>query len=132
MSGRLLAACGEVIAVLGNNDVAAQWPAHQHDQLADLGERARIELPGGTLAVRHGPRVHPVAARHGKLRSRHPDCRAIVYGHSHQLLVDQDAAPWVLNPGAAGRARTNGGPSCLLLDAGIRQWRLKPLRFLPQ
>jgi putative phosphoesterase len=125
-------ACGEVIAVLGNNDVAAKWPALHHDTLHALPEQAHIALPGGVLAVEHGHRVNPVAARHGKLRARHPHSRAIVYGHSHQLLLDQDTSPWVLNPGAAGRARTNGGPSCLLLQAGIRQWRLTPLRFLPQ
>jgi len=125
-------ACAEVIAVLGNNDVAAKWPQQQHTLLGQLPEQVRIELPGGILAVEHGHRVNPVATRHARLRDRHPDCRAIVYGHSHQLSVDQDLAPWVLNPGAAGRARTNGGPSCLLLQAGIRQWRLTPLRFMPQ
>ncbi|MFM1890995.1 MAG: hypothetical protein RLZ44_72, partial [Pseudomonadota bacterium] len=42
-----------------------------------------------------------------------------------------DAIPWVLNPGAAGRSRTFGGPSCLLLHAGARVWRVETHRFPP-
>lgn len=125
-------ACNAVVAVLGNNDLPAKWPADQHPVLAALDAQARIALPGGILAVEHGHRVNPVAARHDKLRARHPDCRAVVYGHSHRLVIDRDADPWVLNPGAAGRARTFGGPSCLLLDAGPRRWRLTPRRFPPR
>lgn len=125
----LRAVCDEVVAVSGNNDVAAKWPADQHRVLHALPEQARIELPGGVLAMEHGHKVNPVAARHAKLRDRHPGCRAIVYGHSHRLVVDQAQRPWVLNPGAAGRARTYGGPSCLLLQAGARGWRITPLRL---
>jgi putative phosphoesterase len=125
----LHAVCPEVVAVLGNNDLPDKWPVAQHGLLAALPNQARIELPGGILTVEHGHRVNPVATRHHKLRARHPQARAIVYGHSHRLLIDRDAAPWVLNPGAAGRARTHGGASCLLLTAGNRQWRVTPRRF---
>jgi putative phosphoesterase len=124
--------CPEVVAVLGNNDLPAKWPAAQHGLLAALPAQAQVELPGGILAVEHGHRVNPVASRHRKLRARHPQARAIVYGHSHRLLIDRDAAPWVLNPGAAGRARTHGGASCLLLTAGSRQWRITPRQFPPR
>ena len=54
----LRAACGEVVAVLGNNDVAAKWPQHQHRLLGLLPVQAHIELPGGILAVEHGHRVN--------------------------------------------------------------------------
>jgi hypothetical protein len=40
-----------------------------------------------------------------------------------------DTVPWVLNPGAAGRTRTYGGPSCLLLIAGETDWKVEVHRF---
>lgn len=128
----LRAACAEVVAVLGNNDLPAKWPEQQRAELAALAEQVRIDLPGGVLAVEHGHRVNPAATRHDRLRARHADCRAVVYGHSHKLVVDRAARPWVLNPGAAGRSRTFGGPSCLVLEAGTRAWRLRTLRFAPR
>jgi hypothetical protein len=53
----------------------------------------------------------------------------VLYGHSHRLLQDFAAEPWILNPGAAGRARTGGGPSCLVLEAGIGAWRVGAWQF---
>ncbi|WP_257388244.1 metallophosphoesterase family protein, partial [Tahibacter caeni] len=85
------------------------------------------DLPGGRLVVVHGDRW-PARGRHAALRRAYPAARAVVYGHSHRLVVDTDALPWVLNPGAAGRARTNGGPSCLLLHATAQAWRVLPQR----
>jgi uncharacterized protein len=67
--------------------------------------------------------------RHARLRAAYPSARAIVYGHSHRLVVDDALTPWVLNPGAAGRARTYGGPSCLVLEANVRSWHVEIHRF---
>ena len=120
-----------VIAVRGNNDIAAKWPAADRDLLESLPQEALLDLPGGTLAVVHGHRAGALAQRHDYLRDRYPAARAIVYGHSHRLVCDQDASLWVLNPGAAGRARTFGGPSCLILHAGPRIWRCEVCRFPP-
>ncbi len=117
-----------VIAVRGNNDVASKWPGGDRCALDALEETAHIELPGGLLIATHGDR-HVPAKRHARLRAAFPDARAIVYGHSHRLLVDDDATPWVLNPGAAGRARTYGGASALILGASSRAWRIERHRF---
>nr|WP_305118975.1 metallophosphoesterase family protein [Tahibacter harae] len=117
----------QVVAVRGNNDVTAKWAAGEHDRLAALPAEAGLELPGGRLVVVHGDRW-PAAGRHAALRRAFPAARAVVYGHSHQLALDQDALPWILNPGAAGRARTNGGPSCLLLQASERSWQVQAVR----
>lgn len=120
---------GQVLAVRGNNDTAAKWPTADHALLAGLPDCALLELPGGILAVVHGHRAGGTAERHARLRQQFPAARAVVYGHSHHLICDQDAPVWVLNPGAAGRARTFGGPSCLILHAGSRTWRVEVLRF---
>ena len=120
---------GRVIAVRGNNDIAAKWPVSEHDILRHLPERDFLDLPGGLLAVDHGHKAAPVKRRHSILRNRYPQARAVVYGHSHRMTLDRDEVPWILNPGAAGRARTYGGPSCILLTAGPSDWVLEAKRF---
>lgn len=120
----------EVIAVRGNNDVAQKWPTAQALRLAALPLERIVELPGGRVVVVHGD-AYAARERHAALRRAYAGARVIVYGHSHRLLIDDAQAPWVLNPGAAGKARTNGGPSCLLLDATDDAWRVEALRFDP-
>jgi hypothetical protein len=119
---------GYIAAVLGNNDVPEKWPAADRHRLHDLPLELSEDLPGGRLVVVHGHRI-PAKDRHAKLRRRFPDARAIVYGHSHRLVADQAAEPWVLNPGAAGRERTFGGPSCMVLTVSHAHWSLTVHRF---
>jgi uncharacterized protein len=122
---------GTVVAVRGNNDSPAKWPEDERGRLAKLPLEATLELPGGALVVVHGDRVLPARERHERLRRRYAHARAVVYGHTHRLLCDQRQWPWVLNPGAAGSARTFGGPSCLLLHAELATWRVEVVRFPP-
>ncbi len=120
---------GLVVAIKGNNDVAAKWPRDETQFLLGLEEHAYLDLPGGRLAVVHGDQFNPVRRRHEKLRQAFGDARAIVYGHSHRLTIDDNQIPWILNPGAAGRSRTYGGPSCLVLTATAANWKLETQRF---
>lgn len=118
VAARLAAFGPPVTVVAGNNDpTAAGWPAS-----------AELELPGGRLVVIHGHQW-PAARRHRRLRAAFPGARAIVCGHSHRQLADRDESPWILNPGAAGRIRTYGGPGCILLDADSRRWRVDARQF---
>lgn len=121
---------GRVYAVSGNNDTPRSWPSHELAALRHLPEVVQLALPGGCLTVIHGHQS-PAKGRHAHLRRRFPEVRAVVYGHSHRLAIDRDASPWVLNPGAAGRARTYGGPSCLILTASEEGWVLTVKRFAP-
>jgi len=113
---------GHIIAVRGNNDTPDQWPLGTAHLLQSLPEMARLKLPGGLLVVEHGHRVNPAHQRHEKLRIRHPEARAIVYGHTHHRSIDTDHDIWVLNPGAAGKVRAYGGASCLVLHASHERW----------
>lgn len=119
----------QVIAVRGNNDVAEKWPPHERHVLENLPRESRLSLPGGDLVVIHGDESIPVAARHDAFRRRYADARAVVYGHTHTQTVDQSASPWVLNPGAAGRTRTYGGPACLILDCHAQGWNVEAVQF---
>jgi putative phosphoesterase len=125
---RLRPRSGRVWAVSGNNDVPAKWPPSDRDLLDRLPARLGLDLPGGRLAVVHGHRIR-ARDRHERLRQRFPEARLVIYGHSHRLILDLDAQPWVANPGAAGRDRTQGGPSCLVLRAGLDGWILETVRF---
>lgn len=118
-----------LISVLGNNDTPRQWDAAEMDVLAQLPETASLELPGGLLVVEHGHRTQPASRQHALLRAKYPQARAVVYGHTHKLVCDRDHPTWVLNPGAAGRTRTYGGPSCLVLTAGAQAWFVQEYRF---
>lgn len=120
--------CPVVIPVRGNNDCTGKWPQQDHPELAIIGDTAKVELPGGSIALTHGDRFNPPSSRHEKLRRYFADTTAIVYGHSHELVCDQEVLPWVLNPGAAGKARTKGGASCLLVSAGRHQWKVSKFR----
>lgn len=65
-----------------------------------------------------------------RLRTAHPTtCRDVLYGHSHRLVLGTDALPWLINPGVADRARTFGGPSCVLQVTRAKAWKVKALRF---
>lgn len=120
---------GQIHAVRGNNDTPQRWGIGARALLRTLPDEVTVDLPGGTLIATHGDRVQPAAQRHERLRRLYPDAKAIVYGHTHRIVCDRNALPWVLNPGAAGRTRTYGGPSCLVVEAGSEGWRVRALRF---
>ena len=121
----------QVIAVRGNNDVASKWDPCGHRQLEQLPWEAVLSLPGGRIAVIHGHQIARVERRHGWLRERYPEARIVVYGHTHRRCIDRGARPWIVNPGAAGRDRTFGGPSLVVIDvdADAARWRLHTVRF---
>ena len=121
----------QVTAVRGNNDVASKWDPDEHRRLEQLPWEAGLPLPGGRLVVTHGHQIVQDARRHGWLRKRYPDARVVVYGHTHRRCIDRSARPWIVNPGAAGRNRTFGGPSLIVIDvdAGAGRWRLRTVHF---
>jgi len=120
---------GELHAVLGNNDSHRTWPAHAHWRLADIPESVCVDLPGGLLCMIHGHQIWGQRDRHAALRRLFPRARAVVYGHSHVRTYCDEESPWLLNPGAAGRVRNHGGPSCMILRASEAEWELEFLRF---
>ncbi len=118
-----------VVAVRGNNDTPSNWGELEGSFLQNLPDEALLSLPGGDVVVVHGDDRRSLTERHAHLRRRYPETRAIVYGHSHRLIMDCEQQPWVLNPGAAGRTRTHGGPSCLLLHCSEHEWQVEAVRL---
>ena len=122
---------GRLVAVRGNNDVREKWQEAEWDLLDSLPWEARVDLPGGDLVVVHGHGYGYPGRHHARMRRDYPDARAVIYGHSHQKCADRSESPWVLNPGAAGRVRTFGGPSYYILRASPSRWRLETYRLPP-
>ena len=118
----------KLIAVAGNNDFPALWSAEEADIINALPATDKLELPGGHLIVEHGHRLgnHP---EHEQFRRDHADAKLVVYGHTHHRVIDQKEEPWVVNPGASGRVRTHGGPSCFILNASISEWSIETFLF---
>ena len=117
--------CENVLAVAGNNDITEKWPADEFRTLSKLPESLQINLPGGVLAIEHGHQIWDTTNYHSRLRRKYPDAQAIAYGHTHIRRIDTTIHPWVLNPGAAGRVRTKGGASCLVLTAKPTRWSVR-------
>jgi putative phosphoesterase len=91
-----------VHAVLGNTDVPD----------GTLPEQVRLELGGLSVHVSHGHELgSPTPAA---LLARY-DADVIVYGHTHQPLVQRHDRRLVVNPGAAGPRRFDLKPSLALM-----------------
>ncbi|HYF25602.1 MAG TPA: metallophosphoesterase family protein [Baekduia sp.] len=67
---------------------------------ARLPERLALDLAGGVrLGVIHD--AGPATGRLRRLRAAFPDCRAVVFGHSHIPLLERDADGFqIFNPGS--------------------------------
>ncbi|WP_440995586.1 metallophosphoesterase family protein [Arhodomonas sp. SL1] len=122
----------ELVAIRGNNDTSARWSEGERHMLETLPREASVNLPGGRLVVVHGDDGGTLVQRARRYRRRFPDAGAVAFGHSHRLATDLGERPWLLNPGAAGRTRTNGGPSLLLLECTTHRWNVEAVRFPPR
>jgi uncharacterized protein len=84
-----------VRAVTGNMD---GW-----DLRARLPESDQIDVDGATLAVVHD--AGSAAGRLERLRRRFPGADAVVFGHSHMPLHEQDSGFQIFNPGSPTERR---------------------------
>jgi putative phosphoesterase len=113
---------GEVFVVAGNND-------HYCHDSGPLADELILELPDGKISIEHGHEHGMSHPSHQSLRKKYANSRIVVYGHTHKQLVDKDALPWIINPGAAGLTRNHGGPSCLVLHCDHNDWQIEMIRF---
>lgn len=100
-----LEAIAPVTAVVGNTDGV--------DVRDRVPEEAVVELAGRRVVVVHGHRLG--SPKPETLRAAYPDADIIVYGHTHQALIDRAEGSLVVNPGAAGPARFKLQPSVAIL-----------------
>lgn len=112
----------KLIAIQGNNDY----------HITHLKDKEELNLFNRKIVVEHGhayPYEH-IKSLHNSLREQYPDANIIIYGHTHKQVIDDSQTPWVINPGAAGKIRTYGGASCLVLQlAEDKKCSIEKFRF---
>ncbi|MDH3343139.1 MAG: metallophosphatase family protein [Gammaproteobacteria bacterium] len=118
----------DLIAVAGNNDHATLWHEDEAEIVSALPRSTQLSLPGGIIIIEHGHRLGN-QPEHDQFRWDHAEAKLVVYGHTHKRIIDQSAEPWVVNPGAAGKVRNHGGPSCLILHASEAGWEIETIVF---
>lgn len=91
-----LGAIGPVSAVWGNVDF---------DLRSSLSEIVELQIGGVAVGVLHGHQLgSPTPAR---LAERLPKAGMVVFGHTHQPLVERIGTVLATNPGSAGPRRFN-------------------------
>lgn len=108
--------CSKLFAVNGNNDF---YPT--------LNDTEQINTPLGEIVVTHGHKHYP--DYHDSLRKTFPDALAIIYGHTHHHIIDTARRPYIINPGAAGNTRTQGGSSCAILNVNNNNLSIQLSKF---
>lgn len=92
-----LGAIAPVQAVWGNTD--------RGEIRSRLAERLTMELGGWTICVVHGQQYGSPTPR--VVAEDHPDADLVVFGHSHQPVIERVGRVLAVNPGSAGPRRFN-------------------------
>ncbi len=106
----------KIFAVNGNND-----------NFESINDIEYIDTLIGKIIITHGDQHYP--DYHTSLRNKFNDAFLIVYGHTHKHVIDMNKKPYVVNPGAAGKIRTQGGASCILLSLFNKKLSLELVKF---
>ncbi|HET7508259.1 MAG TPA: metallophosphoesterase family protein [Solirubrobacterales bacterium] len=103
----LEALCPVVFGVFGNVD--EPWLRER------LPETLTIEVGGRTVAVVHD--AGPKGGRLNRLRARFPEADAVIFGHSHLPLHEEESGFQIFNPGSPTERRRAPQASMGLLHA---------------
>lgn len=108
VSGSVLEELGDfapAYAVLGNMD---HW-----DLRGVLPEKATFDFAGVKVGMVHDSRLNQ--GRRERMRAAFPGCRVVVFGHSHQPMIEEDGGLLLLNPGSACDPRRARVPTVAIL-----------------
>lgn len=114
-----LEAIAPVTAVWGNTD--------DGDTCARVPEVARVRLGEVCVEVVHGQQFgSPTPAT---VAAAHPDCDLVVFGHSHQPVIQRVGKVLAVNPGSAGARRFRAPVTVALatIEGGLIHARLVTL-----
>jgi len=103
----LEALCPVVLGVFGNVDEPALWQR--------LPETLEVEVGGRNVAVVHD--AGPKQGRLRRLRARFPEADAVIFGHSHLPLHEEEGGFQIFNPGSPTERRRAPRASMGLLHA---------------
>lgn len=100
-----LSALTETRGVSGNMDDSSIRALLPENEVLDLG--------GVRLGMVHDSGL--AKRRRKRMQSMFPDCRVVVFGHSHQPLLEDEDGLMLLNPGSACDPRRARVPTIALL-----------------
>lgn len=91
------------IELLGPPVMAVQGNQDDDELRRQLPVERTVEVDGARIAMVHD--AGPAAGRLNRLRRRFPDADAVVFGHSHLPLHQQDDGFQIFNPGSPTERR---------------------------
>ena len=97
-----------VLAVYGNVD--------EEELRRELPETLAVEVGGRTVAVVHD--AGPATGRLRRLRARFPEADAVVFGHSHLPLHEEEDGFQIFNPGSPTERRRQARHTMGMASAG--------------
>lgn len=114
-----LRAIAPVTAVWGNTD---DWDVRDR-----VSEEAQVELGGVRVAVVHGHRLGSLTPE--RVAGAFPEAGLVVFGHTHQPVIERVGGTLVVNPGSVGprRFRLPVTVAIAELESGRAEARLVPL-----
>ena len=89
-----------------------------NDFFTDLPREEQIELCGKRILVTHG-HYYGVSMGHEEIveKTKAKDCQAVIYGHTHRPVVEEEDGILVINPGSLTFPRQQGRrPSYAVMD----------------
>jgi uncharacterized protein len=116
-----LEAIAPVTAVWGNTD---GWSLRHR-----VPEVAHVELAGARVTVIHGQQWG--APNPQKAAKAFPDRDLVVFGHSHQAVIERVGSVLALNPGSAGAARFGVAPTVAIAEISDGTVTAELIRLLP-
>jgi putative phosphoesterase len=96
---------------------------------AALPETLRIDAGGLTIGMVHDSGAS--TGRRDRMARRFPGCRVVVFGHSHQPVIEDLGGLLLLNPGSACDPRRAKVPTVALLEIVAGQPRAELVRLPP-
>jgi putative phosphoesterase len=114
-----LAERAPVHAVLGNND---------HALRGRLPEVTQVDLDGVVVGMIHDSGTG--AGRGPRMARRFPEAQVVVFGHSHEPLVEQvEGGPLLVNPGSPTQRRRQPVHTVAMLE--LRAGRVERAAIVP-
>jgi putative phosphoesterase len=117
----------ELLEGLGPPVVAVHGNVDAPDVRRRLPAERTVEAEGARIALVHD--AGPAAGRLARLRRRFPDADAVVFGHSHVPLHEEEGAFQIFNPGSPTDRRRQPRHTMGVAEAsgGRVEFRLVPL-----
>ena len=116
---RIAAELGDVpyVSVKGNNDSGSVYPRMRIERVEDVW-----------IMLVHGDAYYNLYHMINTARDNH--CSAILYGHTHEPLLQADGEILIVNPGSISLPRRGSKPSCALLEVEGKDINVKMLPLI--